>query len=246
MSYSESNDSQIDDMNKYFHNRLILITGATSGIGKSLALLLNQLGAKVILHGRSLRRIQEVMKSGDEKNFQYIIADFETEAGWCIVEQSISNHAPDVLILNAGYNCGKKFSSEWTDEEIYNMLKVNMIAPIRLARTFTGLPKRQESRRLVLILSTSCFFTRKQMSLYVAAKMGLMGFGKVLQKEMRELGVWTSLVYPGRTNTSFRETDHPEYISPNSVAMAIVSLLCLPEDLVPYEFVFRPQCDTDI
>lgn len=126
------------------------------------------------------------------------------------------------------------------------MLNVNMLAPVRFARTFAGLSRGKEPRRIVLVLSTSCLYPRSLMGPYVAAKMGLMGFGRVLQKEMHELSLRTILLYPGRTNTGFRPDDHPEYMSPESVAEAIVSLLSLPNDLVPHEFVFRPEIDTDI
>jgi short-subunit dehydrogenase len=227
-------------------DEVVLITGATSGIGRSLAGLLHASGAKVIAHGRSDERLQALAAEHEENRFHCVSGDLGTEAGWVQVERAIQGYAPDVLVLNAGYNCGKKLGSAWTDAEISAMLNVNMVAPIRLARTFGGLPKRERARRLVLILSTSCLNQRPMMGLYVAAKMGLMGFGKVLQKEMHELGLRTMLIYPGRMNTGFRPDDRPEYVSPESVAEAIAGLLCLPDDLVPYEFVFRPPGDVEI
>lgn len=80
----------------------------------------------------------------------------------------------------------------------------------------------------------------------IAAKAGLMDFGKVLQQEMHELGIRTLLLYPGRTDTSIRDCSHPEYMSPDSVASATIALLCLPDDVVPYKFIFRPPVDTRI
>ena len=84
------------------------------------------------------------------------------------------------------------------------------------------------------------------MGLYIAAKSGLMGFGKVMQQEMHELGIRTLLVYPGRTDTDFRADSHPEYMRPESVATAIANVLALPDDAVPYELVLRPPVDTRI
>lgn len=230
----------------WLSDKLVLVTGATSGVGRSLVLLLNALGARVILHGRSQNRVRSVIESGKREGFASVIGDLETETGCCQVEGAIEDHGPDVLVLNAGFNCGKKLASDWTDAEVSTMLNVNLVAPIRLARTFAGLPKGKEPRRLVLVLTTSCLNPRPLMSLYVAAKMGLMGFGKVIQKEMHEVGVRAILLYPGRTNTGFRSGDHPEYMSPDSVAEAIASLLCLPDDMVPCEFVCRPPIDTEI
>jgi short-subunit dehydrogenase len=124
------------------------------------------------------------------------------------------------------------------------MMQVNLISPILCARTFAALPKMTDPRRLILILSTSCHFPRPKISLYVACKMGLMGFGKTIQQEANDLWIRTTLVYPGRTNSGFRETPNSAYMDPNSVARAIFSILCLPCDLVPYEFTFRPPVDT--
>jgi short-subunit dehydrogenase len=223
-----------------------LITGATSGIGKSLALLLSENDTFVIAHGRSEARFKELLEYGNKNNITTITGDLRFKQGWQAVENAILDKQPEVLILNAGYICRKDYANGWKDSEISEMLQVNMIAPILCARTFVGLPKLPEPRRLVLILSTSCHFPREQMSLYIACKTGLMGFGKALQQESKVLGVRTILLYPGRTDTNFRETPEKKYMKPESVAYSCASLLCLPEDVVPYDFTFRPECDINI
>lgn len=228
----------------WLQGKTVLITGATSGIGRSIALAVHAKGAIVIAHSRTAESVQAVLP--DQDRVKRVVGDLQNKAGWIAVESAIEAYNPDVLILNAGYNFGKKLVSELSDQNIVDMINVNLTAPIRSARTFARLAKTGEDRRLVLVLSTSCFYPREHMSLYIAAKTGLMGFGKVLQQEMHELGIRTFLLYPGRTNTHIREDEHPEYINPDSVAQAVIAMLCLPNDLVPYEFVFRPVVDTRI
>lgn len=228
--------------NSWMRGKVGLVTGATGGIGRSLALRLSQCGVEIIIHGRSQARIESVISG--QTGFRPVVGDLESSAGCKTVEQAIEVLEPDLLVLNAGAVSEKKPSSELTDEEVFRMFEINLLAPVRLARTFARLPKREQDRRLVLILSTSCFFPRTHMSLYIAAKTGLMGFGRVLQQESREIGIRTLLIFPGRTDTGIRPDKHPEYMSPDSVAEAIVSLLSLPDDLVPYEFIFRPPTDT--
>lgn len=222
--------------------KVALITGATSGIGRSLALRLHRSDVEVVVHGRSPVRIESVISG--QAGFHQVIGDLASSTGCKMVEQAIKDYEPDLLVLNAGAVSEKKLPSELTDEEVFWMFEVNLLAPVRLVRTFARLPKRDHDRRLVLILTTSCFFPRPYMSLYIAAKTGLMGFGRVLQQESREIGIRTLLIFPGRTDTGIRPDKHPEYMSPDSVAEAVVSLLGLPEDLVPYEFIFRPPTDT--
>jgi short-subunit dehydrogenase len=232
--------------NNWIMGKKVLITGATSGIGKALALMLSKNDTTVIAHGRSEARLKSLPEEGEKENILTVTGDLGVEEGWRAVESAILEKQPDALVLNAGYNCRKDYASGWKDPEVFEMIQVNMISPILCARTFVGLPKLSYPRRLVLILSTSCHFPRQEMSLYIAAKTGLMGFGKALQQEGKTLGVRTILLYPGRTNTNFRKIPHSEYMDPESVAYACASLLCLPEDIVPYEFTFRPECDTII
>jgi short-subunit dehydrogenase len=227
-------------------NRKLFVTGATSGIGRALARLGIERGAKVTVHGRNPQRIQESLASFAKVELPSVVGDLATAQGRASVEAAIRKENPDILVLNAGYNCRKAYAAQWSDEEITEMIAVNLTAPILCARTFLKLRSDGAMRRLAIILSTSCHHPRSQMSLYVACKMGLMGFGKVVQLEAEALGVRTTLFYPGRTNTEFRDTPHPEYISPESVAEAILGVLSLPSDLVPYEFTFRPPVDTTI
>jgi short-subunit dehydrogenase len=71
-----------------------------------------------------------------------------------------------------------------------------------------------------------------------------MGFGKAIQQESRDLGLRTTLFYPGRTITDFREEKNSQYMNPDSVAQVIFVTLSLPYDVIPYEIVFRPEVDT--
>jgi short-subunit dehydrogenase len=246
MSAQSQNENSHQAKYSWFEGKTILITGATSGIGRALAILLSNNGATVIAHGRTQARLDDLAQAINTENFFSVIGDLAEERGYEAIESTICDLQPDVLILNAGYNIDKKYASEYSDAEIHEMLRVNFTSPILCARTFSRLPKLSIRRRLAFILSTSCFFARTQMSLYVACKTGLMGFGKVLQQEANQLGVQTTLFYPGRTDTSFREVPNSEYMKPESVAHAIASILCLPDDLIPYEFTFRPTIDTYI
>lgn len=230
----------------WLKNKTILITGATNGIGRALALLLSLNDSRVIAHGRSNYRLRSLIESAKGRKIETVEGDLGKKDGWQAIESEILKLKPEVLVLNAGYNCRKAYTSNWTDSEVFEMTQVNLISPILCARTFVGLPILSEPRRLVLILSTSCHFARAQMSLYVACKNGLMGFGKALQQEAGELGVRTILISPGRTNSGFREVPNDAYMSPESVAQVVASILCLPNDVVPYEFTFRPEIDTNI
>jgi len=229
-----------------FEGKTVLITGATSGIGRALALLLAGSGANVVAHGRTRERLDALARDAKAGRLIPVSGDLKKNAGGRAVEDAIREWQPEVLILNAGYSTPKKYAREYTDSEVQEMLRVNLASPILCARTFTQLPEMARPRRLALILSTSCFFAREQMALYVTCKVGLMGFGRALQQEARRLNMRTTLFYPGRTDTGFRDTPNSDYMSPESVAHAVASVLSLADDLVPHEFTFRPPVDTYI
>jgi len=222
--------------------RRVLITGATSGIGRATALHLRRRGMAVLAHGRSEPRLQALLE--DDPELELVCGDLATDAGCRAVERALAQRAPHALVLNAGAVGARKLASEFSDAEMAALMQVNLLAPMRLARSFARLPRLAEPRRLVLVLSTSCLHTRPGLSLYVAGKCGLMGFGRTLQQEADQLGLRTILVFPGRTDTGIRAGSHPEYTAPGSAARVIAQLLAQPADLVPYEFVFRPPVDT--
>jgi short-subunit dehydrogenase len=228
--------------NDWVEGKTVLITGATNGTGRALALRLSD-SAKVIAHGRSQSKLNQLAKAAPGRNITAVLGDLGIREGWQAVESVIRERQPEAMILNAGYNCRKVAAAGWTDSEVFEMLQVNMISPILLSRTFLSLPPTNEPRRLALILSTSCHYPRANMSLYITSKMGLLGFGRAIQQEAKDLNVRTTLFFPGRTNSGFRKVPNDAYMHPNSVAKTIASILSLPNDVVPYEFTFRPEVD---
>lgn len=232
--------------NNWLTGKTVLVTGATSGVGRALAVLLAKSGSQVIAHGRSESRMASLLESVQTSSITAVVGDLREEQGWKAIESAILEQQPEVLIVNAGYNTGREYASKWTDSQVFEMIQVNLISPILCIRTFAGLPNLSEPRRLALILRTSCEFARPKMSLYISCKMGLMGFGKSLQQESLDLSMRTTLFYPGRINSGFRETSNNAYMEPESVAQTVASVLCLPSDVVPFEFTFRPEVDTYI
>lgn len=228
----------------------IILTGATRGIGRALALRLARDGARLALCGRDAKALSKVageagglskaavlsrsLDLADEK----AIEDFYRAARDAL-------GPPDVLINNAGYNARKAPLHEVATDEFDAMMAVNLRAPFILCREALADMIPRGSGHIVNILSTVCHFSNENMGVYTAAKCGLDGLTGVLLKEARPHGIRVSAVYPGGTDTTFRPKQRPDYMKPESVAEVVHAVLSLPEDVVVHGMTFRPMVETN-
>lgn len=122
-------------MDLQLQDKIALVTGSTSGIGKAIAKLFAREGAKVIINGRSKERVEATVEELKAIGFVYgIPADLSTVAGAEQLAATASEIGPvDILINNAGKFELKPFF-EITDEEWFDFFNFNVMSGVRLAR----------------------------------------------------------------------------------------------------------------
>jgi NAD(P)-dependent dehydrogenase (short-subunit alcohol dehydrogenase family) len=232
------------------NERTILLTGATKGIGRAIALRLARDRVQLALCGRNRSDLDSLVrdladlgsppplaKRFDVRNEEALI-DFYREA-----RERLG--PPDILINNAGYNSRKAPLWDVETGEFDDMLAVNLRAPFILMRESFPDMKERGHGHVVNILSTVCHFSNETMGVYTAAKTGLKALTDIYRKEARPFNIRVTSIYPGGTDTTFREADRPDYLRPESVAEAVYAALTLPEDLVVHHFTFRPMVETN-
>lgn len=137
-------------------NRVVLITGSTDGIGKQTIHNLAQMGATVLLHGRSQERgeavLQEIRDVTRNDKIEYYLADFSSlaEVRSLAHEVQANHNALDVLINNAGVGAGKRGETkrELSRDGYELRFAANYLAPCLLTRLSSRLcvvPRRRES-----------------------------------------------------------------------------------------------------
>jgi len=228
----------------------VIITGASRGIGRALAVRLAREETKCCLCGRDEAALkhteQEARKAGARLVFTKIFDLADEAAIKCFYRESCkAAGVPDILINNAGFNSRKAFTWELTTGEFDSMMAVNLRAPFLLIREAFDDMKNRGSGRVVNILSTVCLFDMEKMPGYTAAKKGLQGLTDVFRKEARPHNIRVISVYPGGTDTDFREAERPHYMRPETVAEAVCAALTLPDDAVMHEMTFRPMAETN-
>lgn len=226
-------------------NRTALVTGATSGIGRALCSQLREKGVDVFATGRDTDRLEELKR---EISCQGATFDLESlEGPHALYDAAVEalGAPPDIVVNNAGYNTRKAPLIEVVDDELEAQWRVNLRAPFLLCRrALTDMAERGDGH-IVNVISSVVHFGVETMGLYSTMKQGLGGLTAVLIKEARPHGVKVTAVYPGGTDTNFRDVERPEYMRPESAAHMICDALFAPPDVVVHELTFRPLAETN-
>jgi len=229
-------------------NRTVLITGATRGIGRSLAIRLAKDGCRLAICGRDARLLTEVEKAAESAGAAKVFATaFDLQGQEKIrsfIESAREAVGPiDVLVNNAGFNPRKAKLVDVSTDEFDSIISVNLRAPFLLMREVYPDMKAAGGGHVVNVLSTVCHASMETMGAYTAAKDGFQALTSIFRKEVLDDNIRVTAIYPGGTDTDFRPNDRPDYMHPDSVASVIHSILTMPEDVVTHEFTFRPMVE---
>ena len=185
---------------------VVLVTGASSGIGSATALHLGSQGFRIILAARRLDRLEDIAVKIRQVGGEALViqADIgQAEQIQNLVDQSLENYGRiDILVNSAGY--GKLvWLDEQTAEEISHQIQVNLIGAIQLSRAvLPGMLARGQGQ-IIQITSIASWVGLPTYSIYAANKFGLRGFLESFRRELRGTGVTVTGVYPGSVDTEF-------------------------------------------
>jgi len=191
-----------------FHDNVVLITGASSGIGKQLALQLADQGAWLSLAARSEDRLLQVAASCRERGARTLVAPTDVaheDQCQALVERTVAEFGRlDTLINNAGFGLHARFDELPDLRAFEQVMQVNFMGSVYC--TYHALPHLMETTgRIVGISSLAGRFSTPRNTAYCASKHALTGFYDSLRNEMRRTGVTVTAVYPSFVVTEFNE-----------------------------------------
>jgi short-subunit dehydrogenase len=174
--------------------RTALLTGATGGLGRAIAAGLAGAGATVVLSGRREQDLLALAESLPGEDHRIVVADLAEEGE--AERLAAAAAGVDILVANAGLP-GAGWLAEFSADEVKRALRVNLEAPMLLARALFPEMLERGAGHLVFVSSLSGKSASPRTSIYNATKFGLRGFALGLRSDLAPHGIGVSLVSPG-------------------------------------------------
>lgn len=225
--------------------KTIIVTGASDGIGRELALALARRGANIALVARSTDKLAKVLAElvslGSAGSKAYPCDLQNPQALKSTAGEIIQDHPTQLigLVNNAGIWQKKADLENIKDEEIQNVIEIDLLSVIRFTKELLPTLKSLPESAIINVSSRSGVTAQPGQSVYTAAKWGLKGFTEVLKEDLKDTSVHVSGIYQGGTNTAMfnkaGETLPPDklasFIPASELAELIAHLLSLPKQI---------------
>ena len=230
-------------------NKTILITGASKGIGRALALLLAEKGANLALVARSeielmeLKAEIEILGSKSEIFVGSVAEeDFVKSA---ILSTLKSFGTLDAVINNAGFGVFKQ-ATDISTAEWDSIYETNVKGTFLFCREAIPHMKAQGAGHIINVASDVAKRVFDGGSLYCSSKYAQDAFSMALRKEIRKDGIKVSVVYSGLVDTHFHsraegDPEQSEYLTSQNMADAITYILEAPKHVVIDELMIHPM-----
>jgi len=183
-------------------SKSILVTGATSGIGRNMALYFAQCGAKIIATGRNAQELENLKNEITGLGHTFIVADMLENDG--IVKISKSVDSVDGFVNCAGIDdrCLFKFSEQ---ESFDKVIDTNFTSAVNLTRNLVKSKKINKGGSVLFIASISAQLTTAGLSAYSASKAAIISFAKALAIELAARKIRVNTISPGVVSTRLTE-----------------------------------------
>jgi NAD(P)-dependent dehydrogenase (short-subunit alcohol dehydrogenase family) len=193
--------------------KVLLITGASRGMGVDIAKAALAAGYAVVATGRDPRKVSQAVGAGDDLlTVQLDVTDPGSAQG--AVRAAVDRFGRiDVLVNNAG-NFYAGFFEELTDADFRAQVETNLFGPLNVTRAVLPVMRAQRGGLVVSISSVAGFVGAEFTSAYAAAKFGLEGWMESLAPEVAPFGIRTMIVEPGFFRTDLLSAESTSYAEP--------------------------------
>jgi short-subunit dehydrogenase len=237
--------------------KVVIVTGASSGIGEATARQFGREGAKVVLAARRVDKLEALAKEinavGTGAEVLVVQADLsKLEDIQSLIKQTLDKYSRiDILVNNAGFG-----RIDWLEKldpvkDIQGQFDVNVMGVIQTTRQALPVMIKQRSGSIINMCSMAGLVATPTYTIYAACKHAVHGFSEALRREVKPWGIDVSMIYPGGVTTEFgqhagikRKTGYttPRFmlLTAEQVAEAVVSLVRKPKSMwiIPWLWSF--------
>jgi NADP-dependent 3-hydroxy acid dehydrogenase YdfG len=220
--------------------RVLLITGASSGIGAATARRAAGEGWRLVLAARSLERLQALSEElgGSERALALRCDVTEWEDQQRIVEEGLSSFGRvDAVFANAGFGGPRGFLKD-TVEHWREMVLTNVYGAALTIRA--SIPALSESRGHLLLTSSVAGRRALPGSLYSCTKHAVTAMGEAARQDLHGSGIRVTLIEPGMTDTPFFDERPSNALQDDDIARAVIYALSQPAHVDINEILVRP------
>ncbi|MEB3178298.1 MAG: SDR family oxidoreductase [Nostocaceae cyanobacterium] len=226
--------------------KVIVIVGATGGIGSALARLLAPTGARLVLAARNAERLTTL---ASELNTEVLTVPTDItnpQQADTLIDKTVAHFGQlDVLVNAAGAGILKPYSS-LEPADLDKMLDVNLKGSFYTTQAAAEVMQKQKSGHICNLVGILGKHSMAMAAAYSASKFGVVGFSKCMAEELKRFGVKFTLFYFGGVDSPFWDNislkvDRKKMLSPQMAANAIFFALSADPQAVPMEINIQPD-----
>ena len=231
--------------------QVVIVTGASRGVGRATTLRLARDGASVIAVARDEQRLHALGDGVNGGNGAVVPLAGDVRSGDAAsraVELAIEQFGRlDAIVNNAGIERVGPID-EVSDDDYEATVDTNLRGPFNLIRSALPHMKARRAGTLVTIASVAAIRGYPDDAVYTASKFGVLGLNDALEEELRPFGIRVCVICPGAINTDLaidswsppNDPYRPHYLQPDDVADAVAWVLGLPARVVVGRIILRP------
>ena len=234
-------------MNQILKGKNCLITGATGGLGKEIAMEFAKNGCNLFLTGRNNEKLNSLKNElkNDEIKIDFETADLSNiDDIQKLIDKTKNTFSNIDILVNCAGTFPVKLLSDSTVNDFEKCFSVNVRAAFVLCKEFSQGMVSKKWGRIINIASSGAYNGRKKTVIYRASKHALLGLSRSLHSELKEYNVRTFCVSPGPIKTSMGQdivkNENPDekfdsFMNPNEIAEFITYLISFDNEMVSEE-----------
>jgi NADP-dependent 3-hydroxy acid dehydrogenase YdfG len=223
-------------------DKVVVITGGSVGFGKEMGNQFYKAGAKVVITGTNKERL--LRAQSEIGQIDTMESDVTSPDDWEKLHQYVTGKYSriDILVNNAGGGIAVKETVEQTIEDIDKIISLNLSGVVYGSRIFGKTMKEQKLGTIINLSSVCAYEAWPNLTVYAAAKAGVVALSKGLYVELRPYNVRVTAVSPGAGRTHFSknagipEPPLPYKLEPIDLAEAVLHVCRMPQHIFIEEY----------